>query len=288
MLKYDVMALLRACMLRASPSRYSPNCEPTVLNIHDSSTSVKPILCHLPTSRPSYQRAPESSSSAAVPDTGNLQTYPVRVGCAQFQNLNFAKFLDSPAFAGAFFGPSETAHQRRTLILKASTSSRNFWILAFLSRFMAAQGLSRKRPAPGTSPPSYQQQMQSAANSYNAVPIPQLSDEQFLQLGYNAQQPSSFSDASAYNNAANNFGGNGAQPSNQLTRRPMNQLASRNRTYNDSNGLQWVDSANANGQQLDSAWNDDIEALEQKAQTAKKIAQEKRKQIPPFVQKLSR
>jgi heat shock transcription factor, other eukaryote len=153
---------------------------------------------------------------------------------------------------------------------------------------MAAQGLSRKRPAPGTSPPSYQQQMQPAANNYNAVPIPQLSDEQFLQLGYNAQQPSSFSDASTYNNAANNFGGNGAQPSNQLTRRPMNQLTNRNRSYNDSNGLQWVDSANANGQQLDSAWNDDIEALEQKAQTAKKIAQEKRKQIPPFVQKLSR
>jgi heat shock transcription factor len=153
---------------------------------------------------------------------------------------------------------------------------------------MAAQGLSRKRPAPGTSPAAFQQQMQSAANNYNAVPIPQLSDEQFLQLGYNAQQPSSFIDASTYNNAANNSGGNGAQPSNQLTRRPMNQLANRNRPYNDSNGLQWVDSANTNGQPLDSAWNDDIEALEQKAQTAKKIAQEKRKQIPPFVQKLSR
>jgi heat shock transcription factor len=153
---------------------------------------------------------------------------------------------------------------------------------------MAAQGLSRKRPAPGISPPSYQQQMQSAASNYNAVPIPQLSDEQFLQLGYNAQQPGPFSDAPTYNDTANNFAGNSVQPSNQLTRRPMNQLANRNRPYNDANGLQWVDAANTNGQQLDSAWNDDIEALEQKAQTAKKIAQEKRKQIPPFVQKLSR
>jgi heat shock transcription factor, other eukaryote len=153
---------------------------------------------------------------------------------------------------------------------------------------MAAQGLSRKRPAPGTSPVSFQQQMQSAANGYSAAPVAQLSDEQFLQLGYNAQQPSSFGDASTYTNSANNLGGNGAQPSNQLTRRSMNQLANRGRSYNDSNGLQWVDSANGSGQQLDSAWNDDIEALEQRAQTAKKIAQEKRKQIPPFVQKLSR
>ena len=150
---------------------------------------------------------------------------------------------------------------------------------------MAAQGLSRKRPAPGTSPPAYHQQMQSAANSYSAAPIPQLSDEQFLQYGYNAQPPS---DGSTYNNSANNIGGNGAQPSNQLARRPMNQLANRPQSHNDSTGLQWVDSGNGSGQQLDSAWNDDIDALEQKAQTAKKIAQEKRKQIPPFVQKLSR
>jgi heat shock transcription factor len=153
---------------------------------------------------------------------------------------------------------------------------------------MAAQGLSRKRPAPGTSPASFQQQLQSAANSYNAAPIPQLSDEQFLQLGYNAQQPSSFGDTSTYNNSADNFSANSAQASNQLARRTINQLANRGRSYNDSNGLQWVDSASGGGQQLDSAWNDDIEALEKKAQQAKKIAQEKRKQIPPFVQKLSR
>jgi heat shock transcription factor, other eukaryote len=178
---------------------------------------------------------------------------------------------------------------RELWALKPSISSCAFGILTYLFGFsMAAQGLSRKRPAPGTSPVAFQQQMQSAANSYNAAPIPQLSDEQFLQLGYNAQQPSSFGDASTYNNSANNFGGNGAQASNQLARRPVNQLANRGRSYIDSNGLQWVDSTNGGGQQLDSAWNDDIEALEKKAQQAKKIAQEKRKQIPPFVQKLSR
>ena len=172
--------------------------------------------------------------------------------------------------------------------LKPQLSPRDFWIFTFLLHFMAAQGLSRKRPAPGTSPSSYQQQMQAAANSYSAAPIPHLSNDQFLELGYNSQQPTSYSDAPTYNNSANNFNGNGAQPSNQLTRRPMNQLANRGRSYNESPGLQWVDSANGGGQQLDSAWNDDIDALEQRAQTAKKIAQEKRKQIPPFVQKLSR
>jgi heat shock transcription factor, other eukaryote len=174
------------------------------------------------------------------------------------------------------------------LFLNDRFSSRDFGILALQFGFMAAQGLSRKRPAPGTSPSSYQQQMQAAANSYSAAPIPHLSNDQFMELGYHAQQPASYSDAPTYNNSANTFNANGAQPSNQLARKPMNQLANRGRSYNESSGLHWVDSANGSGQQLDSAWNDDIDALEQRAQTAKKIAQEKRKQIPPFVQKLSR
>ena len=153
---------------------------------------------------------------------------------------------------------------------------------------MAAQGLSRKRPAPGTSPPSFHHQMQTAANSYSAAPIPPLSDEQFLQYGYGAQPPNAFDDDSTQNNSANTMSANGAESPNQLARRPMNQLANRPRSFNDSSGLQWVDPANGSGQQLDNAWNDDIEALKQKALIAKKVAQEKRKQIPPFVQKLSR
>lgn len=153
---------------------------------------------------------------------------------------------------------------------------------------MATQGPSRKRPAPGTSPHAFQQQMQAAANNYGGA-VPPLSDEQFLQLGYSAQPPNSFNnDTSAYNNPTNNFSGNGTQPSNQLARRPMNQVTNRARTYNETNGLQWVDSSNGTTQQVDSAWNDDLDHLEQEAQVAKKEAQGKRKQIPPFVQKLSR
>lgn len=151
---------------------------------------------------------------------------------------------------------------------------------------MASQGISRKRPAPGTSPPTYQQQMQSAVNGYGGAP--QLSDEQFLQLGYSAQQPEAFDDASTQEIPANNFVGSGVQPSNQMTRMPAKPIANRGRTYNDTNGLQWVDSSGGNAQQMDSAWSDDIDELERKAQEAKKKAQDKRKQIPPFVQKLSR
>ena len=53
-------------------------------------------------------------------------------------------------------------------------------------------------------------------------------------------------------------------------------------------GMQWVDH-NRNAVQGDQeAWSDDLEELERKAEIAKKDAQAKRKQIPPFIQKLSR
>lgn len=45
---------------------------------------------------------------------------------------------------------------------------------------------------------------------------------------------------------------------------------------------------NTTQQQVDSAWSDDLDELDRKAAVAKKEAQSKRKQIPPFVQKLSR
>jgi heat shock transcription factor len=83
--------------------------------------------------------------------------------------------------------------------------------------------------------------------------------------------------------------------SNQLTRRSTNQqLISRGaRPYNaTSNTDPWADMGddNVDVQGFDPAIdeNDNIEALEQKALITKREAQSKRKQIPPFVQKLSR
>ncbi|ETN44684.1 uncharacterized protein HMPREF1541_10354 [Cyphellophora europaea CBS 101466] len=105
---------------------------------------------------------------------------------------------------------------------------------------------------------------------------PGLSDDQFLQWGSAAQVPQSYDNNAAYgiNNSYQQ-----PQPSNQLTRRPMNQLTRQV-------GNQWQDQ-NGTPPAGDSAWSDDIQDLEAKAQVAKREAQSKRKQIPPFVQKLN-
>ncbi len=76
-------------------------------------------------------------------------------------------------------------------------------------------------------------------------------------------------------------------PSNQLTRRSTNQLVSRARPYNDSGGT-WSDPNTGTTDQVEGAWTEKEDDLEQKALLAKRDAQAKRKQIPPFVQKLAR
>lgn len=111
-----------------------------------------------------------------------------------------------------------------------------------------------------------------------------------------------YADPSSYN--MNSYGANGmsqpqydqsiAAPSNQLARRPANgrQLVqSGQRTSHETDP--WgqfgddsiLDPQNPNGPMED---NDNIELLEEKAGVAKRDALGKRKQIPPFVQKLSR
>ena len=57
------------------------------------------------------------------------------------------------------------------------------------------------------------------------------------------------------------------------------------------NGQKWMEALSTEGkpvEQVDGDWADGIDDLEQKAQVAKKEALAKKKQIPPFVQKLSR
>jgi heat shock transcription factor, other eukaryote len=149
---------------------------------------------------------------------------------------------------------------------------------------MAAQGMSRKRPAPGTNAGPYQQPSQQPA-MYHPNGAPQLSDDQFLQWGQSAQVPNPYQDASVYVTNQNNFNNNNQAPSNQLTRRPpMNQIATRPR-FESASVQPWAEELTA---ATDGAWADDIQDLEAKAQIAKKDAQSKRKQIPPFVQKLNR
>lgn len=87
---------------------------------------------------------------------------------------------------------------------------------------------------------------------------------------------------------------NGATPSNSLTRRPMNQALVATHPLSGFDGsMPWNDlnedtSLVGHGQDGDSSGQDNVELLEEMAQKAKRDAQGKRKQIPPFVQKLSR
>jgi heat shock transcription factor, other eukaryote len=157
---------------------------------------------------------------------------------------------------------------------------------------------TKKRSAPGSSP-----SMQAAQMPQNyAAPTHQASNQDFAQ--YN-QIPDNqvYQDSSIYNMPS--FGGDGipqgqydlsgppqsSQSQNtQLARRPLNQqLVPTGQRY-DNTVDNWFADDPMNDPQQGSGMeeNDNIELLEEKAAVAKRDAQSKRKQIPPFVQKLSR
>jgi heat shock transcription factor, other eukaryote len=155
----------------------------------------------------------------------------------------------------------------------------------------------RKRPAPGSAPAVQTPQMQQQA--YTA---PTQAD--FLRWGQGADNTGYSEPATTYN--MNSYGGNTAMsqaqydqpigaPSTQLARRPINRqlVPTAQRMTQDASG-DWggqfgddsiLDPQGANGLMEE---NDNIELLEERAAVAKREATSKRKQIPPFVQKLSR
>ncbi|KAJ5191990.1 uncharacterized protein N7498_010975 [Penicillium cinerascens] len=159
---------------------------------------------------------------------------------------------------------------------------------------MGSQGTTRKRPAPGTAPAGHAQ-MGAVPNYSSSNPGAQLSNDQFLQWGQNPSanvvNPSSFADPSTYNPAAyatsQELSAPGASASNQLARRQAaNQLVSRNRGYEQAPTVyQENDPGHGGGES--GAWGESLEELYQRALAAKRDSQAKRKQIPPFVQKLS-
>ncbi|KAJ5664815.1 uncharacterized protein N7477_007263 [Penicillium maclennaniae] len=153
--------------------------------------------------------------------------------------------------------------------------------------------MTRKRPAPGTAPTG-QAPMSAVPNYSSSNPGSQLSNDQFLQWGQNpatsASNSSSFADSSTYNPAAyatsQELSAPGAASSNQLARRQAaNQLVSRNRGYEQSPTVYQENNGQDGGQS--GAWGESLEELYQRALAAKRDSQAKRKQIPPFVQKLS-
>jgi heat shock transcription factor, other eukaryote len=131
----------------------------------------------------------------------------------------------------------------------------------------------------------------------------QLSNADFLRWSQEADNPN-FPDPTGFN--MNNYGGSAAMsqpqydssipaPSTQLARRPINRqlVPTAQRTTYDNTVDPWGqfgDESIMDPQTADGAMeeNDSIERLEERAAAAKRDAQSKRKQIPPFVQKLSR
>ncbi|KAI1343861.1 hypothetical protein F5Y15DRAFT_180487 [Xylariaceae sp. FL0016] len=145
----------------------------------------------------------------------------------------------------------------------------------------------RKRPAPG-SVPIPQQQMSQPYNPPDQI------------LRWNGSNAPNFADNSS--NSVNPYGmmtsptqAQFAQgpttPSNALARRGANNaLVAAQRSFTPQANDHWPGFSedglpNQPGAVLDE--NDNIELLEEKAQRARKDAQAKRKQIPPFVQKLN-
>lgn len=153
---------------------------------------------------------------------------------------------------------------------------------------------SRKRPAPGASP-LVQQQQQNLMN-VNAGTL-QMPADQNLQW----HQPELASPATSYPDPSSAFGstmyhdGNSQQDtssniaSNQVARRPVNQHLISRGTYNNGGDESWPLLSEESLQQgQDPTWLNTTDDPEQKAQISRRGNQVKRKQIPPFVQKLSR
>lgn len=156
--------------------------------------------------------------------------------------------------------------------------------------------VTRKRPAPGASPigniqmPAQpfptQQQVGNADYMWNQAPAenriyPEVNYNNLAGYGAmpNSQQP--------------NFTNPSLQtPSTQLARRPHNQLIQAGQRTSFHNPNEWAMSGDigfeSNVQDGSLAENDSIDRLEERAAQAKRDAQSKRKQIPPFVQKLNR
>ena len=153
---------------------------------------------------------------------------------------------------------------------------------------MTAKG-SRKRAAPGLSPV---QQNETPAN-FITQPTQTLPD-QFSRwdTGNRALDLTNYNSLSTtytpnmYASLANQ--GVSHEPSNQLTRRPMNTIMQKP-SYNQTGPDGWPDFIEDTQQgNLNWAQPSDEERLDEEAQEAMDTAKKARKQIPPFVRKLRR
>lgn len=104
------------------------------------------------------------------------------------------------------------------------------------------------------------------------------------------QQGQSSYPGSADNDGLNLYNGvsdTQGMSNNQLARRLLNQDLISRPNYNEPSNEAWPVLADGSGQSTDGGWINEDDDLERMAEVAKRESQAKRKQIPPFVQKLS-
>ena len=152
---------------------------------------------------------------------------------------------------------------------------------------------SRKRAAPGASPAVQHQQRSGVEHSGL---MSSTTQDQYMSWN---QQPSSVA-TSNYPDSTGSYGSNlynsNAQTptapvpgASQLARRALGQQLVPRVSYSNAANESWPLVVDEGTQQAnEDAWMNNIDDLEQRAMIAKREMQAKRKQIPPFVQKLSR
>lgn len=167
-----------------------------------------------------------------------------------------------------------------------------------MTAWMPPPANSRKRAAPGASPAVPNLAMQN--QPFPAAAQQQAANEQqYMRWNQGAGESAVFPDmnfgmAPYGTNGVTNAPFQQAVPaqSTQLARRPVNQqlvpTAARTQFENPNEWGLTEELFDPNAQMGGHAENDSIERLEERAQVAKREAQAKRKQIPPFVQKLNR
>lgn len=153
----------------------------------------------------------------------------------------------------------------------------------------------RKRVAPGANPVVPMQQSIQQPFATN-----DMMGEQMVKWNGGGDGLDAFADATG--NGVNSYDllqnqhqytQNAATATNSLARRPMNQaLVPTTQRANFDTPINWNsfvgDDSSLVPQEDGVSEQDNIDALEEQASKAKREAQGKRKQIPPFVQKLSR
>ena len=146
---------------------------------------------------------------------------------------------------------------------------------------------TRKRTAPGADTVQIQQLQTSPQMSSNEFPQWPAQNTSQQTAGYNPK-PSNYGQSSYNSGSSSSQSASGPSLQNQLSRRPFgNQLSPQQGANAQTSGSWPKSSHNSSNNPLNynTAAGDE---LDRKAEIAKREMQANRKQIPPFVQKLSR